>query len=84
MSSLLTLTCWYLNVKYAAGGRKPITAQARTRMLVLIGQLSAATHGEASLQASHPSAHGRHSYEFILLYVEASLCKIWKSKLYEY
>lgn len=64
---ILTLTCWYRNVKYAAGGRKPITAQANTKILVRIGQFNAATHGDASLQASHPSAHGKQWYEFGLL-----------------
>lgn len=56
---MLTLTCWYRNVKYAAGGRKPITAQAKTKILVRIGQFNAATQGDASLQASHPSAQGK-------------------------
>lgn len=45
----------------AAGGKKPIMAHAITRMLVRMGQFSAAMHGEASLQESHPSAQGRHS-----------------------
>lgn len=55
-----------------AGGKKPITAHAKTKILVLIGQLRAATHGEASLQASHPSAHGKHSNVFTLLYNDIS------------
>lgn len=57
----------------AAGGRKPITAHANTKILVRIGQFRAATHGEASLQASHPSAHGRHSNASTLLYNDISL-----------
>lgn len=38
-----------------------MTAQANTKILVRIGQFNAATHGDASLHASHPSAHGKHS-----------------------
>lgn len=67
-----TLTCWYLNVKKAAGGRNPIIAHAITRILVLMGQLSAATHGEESLQESQPSAHGKHSKATRFLYMELS------------
>lgn len=45
-----------------------------------MGQFSAATQGDASLQASHPSAQGRHSYEFRLLYDEISLWKSYETK----
>lgn len=49
-----------------------MTAHANTKILVRIGQFKAATHGEASLQASQPSAHGKHSNVFALLYNEIS------------
>lgn len=68
-----TFTCWYRNVNTAAGGRNPMMAHARMRMLVRMGQLSSATHGEASSQLSHPSAQGRHSKAFKSSNEEASL-----------
>lgn len=49
-----------------------MTAHANTKMLVRIGQFNAATHGEASLHESHPSAHGKHSNVFALLYNDNS------------
>lgn len=65
-------------MNHAAGGKNPITAQANTRILVRIGQLSAATHGEASLHESHPSAQGKHSYESSNEYEDVSPYKITK------
>lgn len=50
-------------------------AHARIRMLVRMGQLSSATHGEASSQLSHPSAQGRHSKAYKSSNKEASLCR---------
>lgn len=49
-----------------------MTAQANTKILVRIGQFRAATHGEASLHESHPSAHGKHSKLLALLYSDVS------------
>lgn len=45
-----------------------MTAHANAKILVRIGQFNAATHGEASLHESQPSAHGKHSNVFALLY----------------
>lgn len=57
-------------MNHVAGGRRPITVHANTRIVVLIGQLSAAMQGESSSQESHPSAHGKHSYSWLTLYDE--------------
>lgn len=52
-----------------------MTAQANIRILVRIGQFNSATHGDASSQLSHPSAHGKHSKDLGSLYHEGSLCR---------
>lgn len=49
-----------------------MTAHASTRMHVRIGQLRAATHGDASKQVSQPSEQGRHSNSVGLLYSDGS------------
>lgn len=49
-----------------------MTAHANTKILVRIGQFNAATHGDASLHKSQPSAHGKHSNEFEMLYNDKS------------
>lgn len=49
-----------------------MTAHASTRMHVRIGQLRAATHGDASRHVSQPSEHGRHSNSVGLLYSDTS------------
>lgn len=61
------MTLWYLNVKNTAGGSNNITAHAKAKILVLIGQFKAATHGDESRHDSQPSAHGKHSYAVGLL-----------------
>ncbi len=61
---ILTFTCWNRKVKCSSGGKNPITAHAKIKMDVRIGQFSSATQGDASSQTSQPSAHGRHSNDF--------------------
>lgn len=56
-----------MNVKNTAGGSNNITAHANAKILVRIGQFNAATQGDESRHASHPSAHGKHSYAVGLL-----------------
>lgn len=58
----------------AAGGRNPMTAHANTTMLVRIGQLRAATHGDESLHVSQPSAHFKQTNVLFSPYADSSFC----------